>query len=247
MTQKIALVTGGTTGIGAAIAECLAKAGYVVGVTYYPGDARSADLPKWLDEERAKGFSFEAFPVDVADRSSVLALAAAVNEKLGPPLVLVNNAGITLDKMFAKMDLANFERVIQTNLLGLVYVTHAFLPGMVTAGWGRIVNMSSVNGQKGQAGQTNYSAAKAGMIGFAKALAQEVAAKGVTVNCVTPGYTATDMVTAIRPDILEGIVGTVPIKRLCAMEEIAQAVLFLVENGAATGSTVSVNGGLYMA
>ncbi|GBG01884.1 beta-ketoacyl-ACP reductase [Azospira sp. I13] len=243
--SKVALVTGALGGLGTAISQALAKEGYKVVAAYHPEfDNKDA----WLAEQEAAGFKdFVLVPGDVSDYESAKAMIAEAEAKAGPIDVLVNNAGITRDKFFVKMDKGQWDAVINTNLNSLFNVTHHVAAKMGERGWGRIVNISSVNGVKGQAGQTNYSAAKAGVIGFTKALAQEFAAKGVTVNAIAPGYVATKMVTAIREDILKGIIDSVPMKRLAKPEEIGAAVVYLSSElaGFVTGATLNINGGLY--
>ncbi len=244
MSQKIAYVTGGMGGIGTAICQKLAKAGFKV----IAGCGPSRDYQKWLDEQKALGFSFYASVGNVADwGSTVDAFQKAISEH-GAIDVLVNNAGITKDRMFLKMTPEDWKAVIDTNLNSMFNVTKQVVPGMVEKGWGRIIQISSVNGEKGQAGQTNYSAAKAGMHGFTMALAQELAAKGVTVNTVSPGYIGTDMVKAIKPEILDKIVATIPVKRLGTPEEIGSVVTWLAgeDSGFTTGADFSCNGGLHM-
>jgi len=245
MTKRIALVTGAMGGLGTAICQELAKAGCKVVAAYHP---QFDNKDEWLKEQAAAGFN-DFIPVagDVADLASVEAMVADAEQKAGPIDILVNNAGITRDKMFAKMELAQWDAVISTNLTSLFNVTKQVSAKMADRGWGRIINISSINGVKGQAGQANYSAAKAGVIGFTKALAQELAAKGVTVNAIAPGYVATKMVMAIREDVLKGIVDTVPMKRLAKPEEIGYAVVFLANelSGFTTGATLNINGGLY--
>ena len=244
MSQKIAYVTGGMGGIGTAICQKLAKAGFKV----IAGCGPSRDYQKWLDEQKALGFTFYASVGNVADwDSTVEAFQKAITEH-GAIEVLVNNAGITRDRMFLKMSPDDWKAVIDTNLNSMFNVTKQVVPGMVEKGWGRIIQISSVNGEKGQAGQTNYSAAKAGMHGFTMALAQELASKGVTVNTVSPGYIGTDMVKAIKPEILEKIVATIPVKRLGTPEEIGSVVTWLAgeDSGFTTGADFSCNGGLHM-
>jgi acetoacetyl-CoA reductase len=244
MSQKIAYVTGGMGGIGTAICHRLHKMGYKV----IAGCGPSRDFDKWLGEQKAMGYTFYASVGNVADWTSTTdAFSKAVAEH-GPIDVLVNNAGITRDRMFLKMTPEDWKAVIDTNLNAMFNVTKQVVPGMVEKGWGRIIQISSVNGEKGQAGQTNYSAAKAGMHGFTMALAQELANKGVTVNTVSPGYIGTDMVKAIREDVLQKIVGTIPVKRLGQPEEIASIIAWLAsdEGGYSTGADFSVNGGLHM-
>jgi acetoacetyl-CoA reductase len=244
MTQKVAYVTGGMGGIGTAICQRLAKDGFKV----IAGCGPTRDFVKWLDEQKALGFSFYASVGNVADWQSTVDAFSKSKAEHGPIDVLVNNAGITRDRMFVKMTREDWDAVIDTNLNSMFNVTKQVVPDMVERGWGRIIQISSVNGEKGQAGQTNYSAAKAGMHGFSMALAQEMANKGVTVNTVSPGYIGTDMVRSIRPDVLEKIVATVPVKRLGEPSEIASIVAWLAseEGGYATGADFSVNGGLHM-
>lgn len=244
MTQKIAYVTGGMGGIGTAICQGLASKGFTV----VAGCGPSRDYQRWLDEQAAQGFKFHASVGNVADWDSTEQAFCKVEEEIGPIDVLVNNAGITRDGLFRKMSLDDWRAVMDTNLNSLFNVTKQVIDGMVERQWGRIINISSVNGQKGQFGQTNYSTAKAGIHGFTMALAQEVASKGVTVNTVSPGYIGTDMVRSIRPDVLEKIVATIPVKRLGAPEEIASIVCWLAsdDSGFATGADFSLNGGLHM-
>ncbi|MDD3785487.1 MAG: acetoacetyl-CoA reductase [Hydrogenophaga sp.] len=244
MNQKVAYVTGGMGGIGTAICQRLARDGFKV----IAGCGPTRDAQKWLDEQKALGFTFHASVGNVADWDSTVEAFAKAKAEVGPIDVLVNNAGITRDRMFLKMTKEDWDAVMSTNLDSMFNVTKQVVPDMVEKGWGRIINISSVNGEKGQAGQTNYSAAKAGMHGFSMALAQELATKGVTVNTVSPGYIGTDMVRAIRPDVLEKIVATVPVKRLGEPSEIASIIAWLAseEGGYATGADFSVNGGLHM-
>jgi acetoacetyl-CoA reductase len=244
MSQKVAYVTGGMGGIGTAICQRLAKSGYKV----IAGCGPTRDFKKWLDEQKALGFEFYASVGNVADWDSTVEAFTKAKAEHGPIDVLVNNAGITRDRMFLKMTLDDWNAVINTNLTSMFNVTKQVVPDMVERGWGRIIQISSVNGEKGQAGQTNYSAAKAGMHGFTMALAQELAAKGVTVNTVSPGYIGTDMVRAIRPDVLEKIVATIPVKRLGEPEEIGAIVAWLASEdaGFTTGADFSCNGGLHM-
>ena len=244
MTQKVAYVTGGMGGIGTSICQRLHRDGFKV----IAGCGPSRDFNKWLDEQQALGYSFHASVGNVADWDSTVEAFSKAMQEHGPIDVLVNNAGITRDRMFLKMTPEDWRAVIDTNLNSMFNVTKQVVPGMVERGWGRIIQISSVNGQKGQAGQTNYSAAKAGMHGFTMALAQELAAKGVTVNTVAPGYIGTDMVRAIRPDVLEKIVATIPAKRLGTPEEIGSIVGWLAgdDSGFTTGAEISCNGGLHM-
>ena len=244
MNQKVAYVTGGMGGIGTSICQRLHKEGFKV----IAGCGPTRDYQKWLDEQKALGFTFYASVGNVADWESTEQAFAKAKAEHGPIDVLVNNAGITKDRMFLKMTRADWDAVMDTNLGSMFNVTKQVAGDMVERGWGRIINISSVNGAKGQAGQTNYSAAKAGMHGFTMALAQELATKGVTVNTVSPGYIGTDMVKAIRPDVLEKIVGTVPVKRLGEPGEIASIVAWIAseDGGYSTGAEFSVNGGLHM-
>lgn len=244
MSQKIAYVTGGMGGIGTAICQRLFKDGFKV----IAGCGPTRDHAKWIAEQAALGYTFYASVGNVGDWDSTVEAFTKARAEHGTIDVLVNNAGITRDRVFLKMTREDWDAVIDTNLNSMFNVTKQVVPGMVEKGWGRIIQISSVNGNKGQAGQTNYSAAKAGMHGFSMALAQEMATKGVTVNTVSPGYIGTDMVKAIREDVLEKIVATVPVKRLGEPAEIASIVAWLasVEGGYATGADFSVNGGLHM-
>lgn len=237
---RTALVTGGTRGIGAAIARLLKASGYAVAATYVGRDDRAHAL------REASGIS--TYRWDVADLAACLHGVEQVQGELGPIDVLVNNAGITQDATLHKMTREAWQDVIDIDLGSCFNMCRAVVGGMRGRGFGRIVNISSINGQQGQFGQTNYAAAKAGMLGFTKALALETAAHGITVNAVAPGYIATDMVAAVSDDILKGIVARIPVGRLGAPEEVARAVLFLVADGAdfITGSTLSVNGGQHM-
>ena len=244
MTQKVAYVTGGMGGIGTSICQRLHKDGFKV----VAGCGPTRDAQKWIDEQAALGYTFYASAGNVGDWDSTVEAFDKVKAEHGVISVLVNNAGITRDGQFRKMDFKAWDEVIKTNLYSMFNVTKQVVDGMVEQGFGRIINISSVNGQKGQFGQTNYSTAKAGLHGFTMALAQEVAAKGVTVNTVSPGYVATDMVTAIREDVLEKIIQGIPVKRLGKPEEIASMIAWLAsdEGGFSTGADFSVNGGLHM-
>ena len=244
MAQKVAYVTGGMGGIGTSMCQRLHKDGFKV----IAGCGPTRDFKKWLDEQKALGYDFFASVGNVGDWDSTTEAFAKVKAEHGSVDVLVNNAGITRDGMFRKMSRADWDAVIETNLNSMFNVTKQVIDDMLDKGWGRVINISSVNGEKGQFGQTNYSAAKAGMHGFTMALAQEVASKGVTVNTISPGYIATDMVKAIRQDVLDKIVATIPIKRLGTPEEIASMVAWLAgdESGFCTGADFSCNGGLHM-
>ncbi|HSN63071.1 MAG: 3-ketoacyl-ACP reductase [Azonexus sp.] len=245
MTKKIAYVTGGMGGIGTSICQRLARDGFQVVAGCGPNSPRKET---WLVEQKALGFDFVASEGNVGDWDSTVAAFAKVRAEVGEVDVLVNNAGITRDGVFRKMTPEDWKAVIDTNLNSLFFVTRQVLDGMLDRGWGRIINISSMNGQKGQFGQTNYSTAKAGMHGFTMSLAQEVAGKGVTVNTVSPGYIGTDMVRAIREDVLAKIVATIPVKRLGTPDEIASMVAWLAsdESGFATGADFSLNGGNHM-
>ena len=245
MAKRIAYVTGGMGGIGSAITTGLCKHGLTVVAGCGPGSTRK---DRWLGEMRARGYDVHASEGNVSDWESTRAAFEKVRSEIGPVDVLVNNAGITRDGTFRKMSMQDWNAVIETNLNSLFNVTKQVIDGMLDRGWGRVVNISSVNGQKGQFGQVNYSTAKAGIHGFTMALAQEVAGKGVTVNTVSPGYIGTDMVRAMRPDALEKIVATIPVKRLGTPEEIASIIGWLAseESAFATGADFSLNGGLHM-
>ena len=245
MTKKIAYVTGGMGGIGTSICQRLARDGFQVVAGCGPNSPRK---DTWLAEQKALGFDFVASEGNVGDWDSTVAAFAKVRAEVGEVDVLVNNAGITRDGVFRKMTPEDWKAVIDTNLNSLFFVTRQVIDGMLDRGWGRIINIYSMNGQKGQFGQTNYSTAKAGMHGFTMSLAQEVAGKGVTVNTVSPGYIGTDMVRAIREDVLAKIVATIPVKRLGTPDEIASMVAWLAsdESGFATGADFSLNGGNHM-
>ncbi|WP_294444516.1 acetoacetyl-CoA reductase [uncultured Sphingomonas sp.] len=237
----IALVTGGTRGIGAAISQALRADGYDVAAVYHGNDAAA--------DRFRQDTGIATFKWDVADEAACLAGAAQVEERLGPISVLVNNAGITRDRLFHKMSWEQWRTVLSTNLDSMFAMTRAIIEGMRERRFGRIINISSINGQKGQAGQVNYSAAKAGVIGFTKALAQEGAGYGITVNAVCPGYVDTDMVAAVRESVRENIIAGIPLGRLGDPEEIAQAVSYLASQraGFCTGSVLTINGGQYIA
>ena len=245
MTQRIALVTGAVGGLGTAICKSLAAAGVRVVGNFFPGDpAKDA----WVEARKAEGLEIPLYGFDVSDYEQCKAAVEQITAEVGPIDILVNNAGITRDKFFPKMEKGQWDAVIATNLTSLFNVTHTISPKMAERGWGRIINISSVNGVKGQAGQTNYSAAKAGVLGFTKALAAELASKGVTVNAIAPGYVGTEMVMAIREDIRQGIIDSVPMKRLGRPDEIGDLCAYLASDKAAyiTGATININGGLHM-
>lgn len=243
---RVALVTGGMGGLGEAVCIKLAALGYRVVTTYSPGNTKSE---AWLQSMRDSGFDFRAFECDVADYESAQACVRQVETQVGPVDVLINNAGITRDMTFKKMDKTNWDAVMKTNLDSVFNMTKPVCDGMVERGWGRIINISSVNGQKGAFGQTNYSAAKAGMHGFTKALALEVAKKQVTVNTISPGYIGTKMVMAIAPEVLNTkIIPQIPMARLGKPEEVAGLVAYLASDEAAflTGANIAINGGQHM-
>jgi acetoacetyl-CoA reductase len=244
MAQKVAYVTGGMGGIGTSICRRLHKEGFKV----IAGCGPSRDFKKWIDEQASDGLTFYTSVGNVGEWESTVDAFARAKAEHGPIDVLVNNAGITRDRMFLKMTRDDWDAVLNTNLTSMFNVTKQVVADMVERGWGRIIQISSVNGAKGQAGQTNYSAAKAGMHGFTMALALEMASKGVTVNTVSPGYIGTDMVRSIKPEILEKIVGTIPVKRLGTPDEIGSIVAWLAseDSGFTTGADFSCNGGLHM-
>lgn len=241
---KVALVTGGTGGIGAAICLKLAESGARVATNYRNEEKAKA----WQAEAKKAGHDIAIYQADVSDFDACQILTEQVKKDLGPIDILVNNAGITKDGMFKKMSKEKWDAVMSINLDGLFNMTKPLIEGMTDRGWGRIINISSINGQKGQLGQTNYAASKAGMHGFTMALAQEVARKGVTVNTVSPGYIATEMVMAVSEDIRNSIIAGIPVNRLGTPEEIAALVDFLAseEAGFATGADFSMNGGQHM-
>ena len=244
MTQRTALVTGGTGGIGSAIVRHLAKQGHKV-ATNYRDEAKTA---AWREAMAQEGIEVCTVRGDVSDPESCAAMVRAIEEKCGPVDILVNNAGITRDTTFHKMNYQQWTDVINTNLNSCFNVTRAVIEGMRARKWGRIVQISSINGQKGQYGQANYAAAKAGMHGFTISLAQENAKFGITVNTVSPGYVATDMVMAVPEEVRAKIVADIPTGRLGKPEEIAYAVAFLASEEAAwiTGSNLDINGGHHM-
>lgn len=245
--QRVALVTGGTGGIGTAICRELVSQGYTVIAGYNKGGNHSV-AKTWQETQNAQGYNVHIAYGDVAHLDSAKELITHVESQYGPIDILVNNAGIASDATLRKMDIEKWRKVMSTNLDSLYHVTSLVINGMCDRGFGRIINISSINGQKGQFGQTNYSAAKAGMHGFTKALALEVAKKGITVNTISPGYISTEMMQEVPKDILEGIVAQIPIGRLGEPEEIARAVGFLVDerSGFITGSNFCINGGQYM-
>lgn len=246
MTKRIALVTGGMGGLGEAITIKLHDAGYAVVVTHTPGNQNAQS---WLAAMDAAGRNVRAYPVDVADYDACQASMAQILADVGRIDILVNNAGITRDMAFKKLDKVNWDAVIRTNLDSVFHVTKPLCEGMVERGWGRIINIASINGSKGAFGQTNYAAAKAGMHGFTKSLALEVARKGVTVNTISPGYLATKMVTAVPQEVMDTkILPQIPVGRLGKPEEVAALVAYLSSEdaGYVTGSNIAINGGQHM-
>ncbi|WP_354675257.1 acetoacetyl-CoA reductase [Cupriavidus alkaliphilus] len=246
MPKQIAVVTGGMGGLGEAISVKLHEAGYTVVVTHSPGNAGAMD---WLDRMAAQGRRFPAYEVDVADYESCQQCLAKIQAEIGPVDILINNAGITRDATFRKLDKVNWDAVIRTNLDSVFNMTKPVCENMVERGWGRIINISSVIGSKGGIGQTNYAAAKAGVHGFTKSLALEVAKRGVTVNTISPGYIATRMVKAVPQEILETkILPQIPVGRLGQPEEVAALLLYLCsrEAGFVTGANIAINGGQHL-
>jgi len=244
--MRVAVITGGMGGLGDSISTKMHATGYRVVVTHSPSNTKAKD---WLSEHKASGREFSAYPVDVADFDSCKECVVRIAKEVGPVDILVNNAGITRDTTFKKMSKGDWDSVIRTNLDSVFNMTKQVMDGMVERGWGRVVNVSSVNGSKGAFGQTNYSAAKAGMHGFTKALALEVARKGVTVNTISPGYIGTKMVMAIPKDVLDAkILPQIPLSRLGKPEEIAGLIIYLCSDEAAfvTGANIAINGGQHM-
>ncbi|HEY6721406.1 MAG TPA: acetoacetyl-CoA reductase [Burkholderiales bacterium] len=247
MAKRLALITGGMGGLGETISTKMADAEYRVAVTYSPSNKTSGE---WTAEMKSRGYDFRVYPCDVADFDSCKTCVERVSKDLGPVDILVNNAGITRDMTFRKMAKGDWDAVLRVNLDSVFNMTKQVCDGMVDRGWGRVINVSSVNGSKGAFGQTNYAAAKAGMHGFTKALALEVAKKGVTVNTISPGYIGTKMVTAIPKEILESkILPQIPLGRLGKPEEIAGLIIYLCSEEAAfvNGANIAINGGQHMA
>ncbi|MBI1181245.1 MAG: acetoacetyl-CoA reductase [Alphaproteobacteria bacterium] len=238
---RVALVTGGTRGIGAAVSIALRDAGYKVAANYAGNDEAAAAFKKET--------GIDVYKWNVGDFDACGEGVKQVEAELGPVDVLVNNAGVTRDAMLHKMSKQQWDDVLNVDLTSVFNMCRHLIDGMRERNFGRIINMTSINGQKGQMGQTNYSAAKAGMIGFTKALAQETARKGITVNVIAPGYINTDMVAAVPEKVLEGIIATIPVGRLGEPEDIARGVIFLASDEAAfvTGSTLTINGAQYIA
>ena len=246
MAKRTAVITGGMGGLGESISTKMHDAGFTVVVTHSPGNKNAA---AWVADCKGKGYSFTAYGVDVADYDSCQACVAKVQSEVGAVDILINNAGITRDMTFKMMTKADWDMVIRTNLDSAFNMAKQVCDGMVERGWGRIVNVSSVNGSKGAFGQTNYAAAKAGMHGFTKSLALEVARKGVTVNTISPGYIGTKMVMAIPKEVLDSkILPQIPQGRLGKPEEIAGLIIYLCSDEAAfvTGANIAINGGQHM-
>ncbi len=243
--KRIALVTGGMGGIGTAISRRMHDDGFTVVVGCSVGSSRK---DAWLAQQAAEGYTFQVIECDVADWESTSKAFEKLQSEIGSIDILVNNAGITRDGTFRRMTPENWNAVINTNLNSLFNTSKQVVEGMLSKNWGRIINISSINGQRGQFGQVNYSAAKAGVHGFSMALARELSGKGVTVNTVSPGYIATEMTAVIRPDILEGMISTIPVGRLGQPEEIASIISWLASDEAAfsTGADFTVNGGMNM-
>ncbi|TMG77377.1 MAG: acetoacetyl-CoA reductase [Betaproteobacteria bacterium] len=247
MEKRLALITGGMGGLGETVSTKMADAGYRVAITYSPSNKTAA---QWTAQMKSRGYEFRAYPCDVADFESCKICVGSVTRDLGPVDILVNNAGITRDMTFRKMTKGDWDAVLHTNLDSVFNMTKQVCDGMVDRGWGRVINVSSVNGSKGAFGQTNYSAAKAGMHGFTKSLALEVAKKGVTVNTISPGYIGTRMVTAIPKEILDSkILPQIPLGRLGRPEEVAGLIIYLCSEEAAfvNGANIAINGGQHMA
>jgi len=246
LSKKIALVTGGIGGIGTAICRQLSQDGFNIIANHIVAETENAQA--WLKRETENGMDAHLAKGDVSNHDDCVKMFEKITKEIGQVDVLVNNAGITRDGMFKKMPLENWMNVININLNSVFNVSRQVIDGMLEKGWGRIINISSINGQKGQFGQTNYSAAKAGMHGFTKALAQETAAKGITVNTISPGYIGTDMVMAIDEEIRNQIIKGIPVGRLGKPEEIAKLVCYLASDDASfiTGSNIAINGGQHM-
>ncbi|MCL5424405.1 MAG: acetoacetyl-CoA reductase [Gammaproteobacteria bacterium] len=244
--QHTALVTGGMGGLGEAIARTLHDAGHHVLVTHSPNNDH---VQTWLQQQASKGYHFSAYAVDVANFDDCQRLASNIEAEGTVVDILINNAGITRDATFRKLTKVDWDAVMRTNLDSMFHMTQPFCDAMVERGWGRIVNISSINGSKGQFGQTNYAAAKAGIHGFTKSLAMEVAKRGVTVNTVSPGYLETSMVMAVPKEVLESkVISQIPVGRLGKPDDIATLIAFICSEqaGFMTGSNVAMNGGQHM-
>ncbi|PJD91346.1 MAG: beta-ketoacyl-ACP reductase [Legionella sp.] len=246
MVKKVALVTGGTGGIGSAISQCLADQYQVVACYYKNG--KHEEAYRWQEEQKRAGFSIDVVYGDIAQYADCEHLVSLVAERHGSIDILVNNAGVTQDCSLRKMTPQQWQQVIDANLTSVFNMTRNVLPIMLEQGYGRIVNISSINGRKGQFGQCNYAATKAALYGFTKSLALEVASKGITVNTVSPGYISTPMLSQMKKEVLESIIANIPVGRLGEPKEIADVVAFLVapESGFITGANIDINGGQYM-
>ena len=246
MTKRIAVVTGGIGGLGTAMCRDLYQQNRTVVAAYYPAEEMKA--MEWQYAHKEQGYDIAVYPVDVTDIASCEMLKEQIERDLGPIDILINNAGITRDSVFKKMEKHQWDQVIETNLSGAFNMTKQVFESMASRGWGRIVNISSVNGQKGQFGQANYSAAKAGIHGLTMALAQEGARKGVTVNSISPGYVATEMVLVIPEHVRNEIIAEIPVGRLGEPEDISRTVTFITAEEASfiTGADFYINGGLYI-
>jgi acetoacetyl-CoA reductase len=246
MSERVAVITGGTGGLGVTISTKLHDRGYIVVITHSPNNTK---IDETISELKSRGYNFRSFGVDVSDFESCRSCVERIHKEVGPVDILINNAGITRDMTFRKMSKVDWDAVMDTNLDSVFNMTKPVCEGMVERGWGRIINVSSVNGSKGAFGQTNYAAAKAGMHGFTKALALEVARKGVTVNTISPGYIGTKMVTSIPKEVLETkIIPQIPVGRLGKPEEVAGLIIYLCSDEAAfvTGANIAINGGQHM-
>ncbi|RAI45254.1 acetoacetyl-CoA reductase [Rhodoplanes roseus] len=244
--MRVAVITGGMGGLGESISVRMHAAGYRVAVTCSPGNKT---VDEWLDNQKKEGREFKAYQVDVADYESCKECVARISTEVGPVDVLVNNAGITRDSMFRKMTFEQWDLVMRTNLYSVFNMSKQVIDGMLERGWGRIINISSMNGAKGQFGQSNYAATKAGMYGFTKSLALEVGRKGVTVNTISPGYLGTKMVMSVPKEVMDTkILPLIPVGRLGSPDEIADVVVFLSSDSAGyiTGTDIAANGGQYM-
>jgi acetoacetyl-CoA reductase len=246
MGERVAVITGGTGGLGITISTKLHDRGYIVVITHSPSNTK---IDQTISDLKSRGYNFRSFGVDVADFDSCRVCVENIQKEVGPVDILINNAGITRDMTFRKMAKVDWDAVMDTNLDSVFNMTKPVCEGMVERGWGRIINVSSVNGSKGAFGQTNYAAAKAGMHGFTKALALEVARKGVTVNTISPGYIGTKMVTSIPKEVLDTkILPQIPVGRLGKPEEVAGLIIYLCSDEAAfvTGANIAINGGQHM-
>jgi len=248
MSQKIAVVTGGTGGLGISMCQAMCDQGHKVIATYYPSDEMKAYAEDKQASLQTSGYDITLYPLDVTDFAGCQAFVSQREEDLGPIDILVNNAGITRDAPIKRMEADQWQAVIDTNLSSVFNMSKLVFEGMCERGWGRIVNISSLNGEKGQFGQANYAAAKAGIYGFTRSIAQEGARKGVTVNAISPGYIDTPMVRQVPEKVLNSIIEGIPVGRLGQPEEIARAVAFLTDeaSGFITGTNLSINGGQYM-